>query len=106
MAEGSVQGVVVSRQGWKAAACMPMFMACQLRMVFTVLKERKREGEYATECVWPRKPEMLLCCLALFIERVLSPVLGGLFTSSLSELPEVHGFRATRGPSFSLTFLT
>lgn len=54
----------------------------------------------------PESLKCCLCCLAVFIERVLSPVLGGLFLSSLSELPEVHGFRATHGPSFRLTFLT
>lgn len=54
----------------------------------------------------PESLKCYLCCLALFIERALSPGLGGLFPSSLSELPEVHGFRATRGPSFSLAFLT
>lgn len=55
----------------------------------------------------PESLKCYLCCLALSIERALSPGLGVCFLpSSLSELPEVHGFRATRGPSFSLAFLT
>lgn len=70
-------------QGWKAAACVPVFMACQLRMVFTVLKERKRGGEYATECVWSRKPEMLFVLCGPFHLKGAEPCARG----SVSERP-------------------
>lgn len=103
MAEGTEPGVVVSRPGVDSDGHQACAYGLPAKDGFTVLKERKREGEYASGCVWPG---MLPVQSGSFHHKGAEPC----FRGSVSQQPlgALRGAqsRGTRGPSFRLASLT